>query len=84
MKKIKFLLLFFWIPFWLSAQNISVSDRVTDQSGEALICVSVVEQGTTNGAATDFNGQYSLTVASNALDMTEAEKQTYQNPGYTN
>ena len=67
MKKIKFLLLFFGIPFWLSAQSVSVSGMVTDANGEALIGVSVVEQGTTNGAATDFSGQYSLTVASNAV-----------------
>ncbi|MDR2806034.1 MAG: carboxypeptidase-like regulatory domain-containing protein, partial [Dysgonamonadaceae bacterium] len=67
MKKIKFLILFILVPFCLSAQNISVSGTVKDANGEALIGVSVVEQGTSNGTATDFEGKYSLNVANNAV-----------------
>ena len=39
---------------------VSVSGVVSDQEGEMLIGVNVLEEGTTNGTATDFNGQYSL------------------------
>lgn len=49
----------------LAAQNVSVSGTVTDKNGEPLIGVSVVEKGTQNGVATDFDGKYYLKVASN-------------------
>lgn len=41
------------------AQNV-VSGSVIDKSGEALVGVSVVEKGTTNGTTTDFDGKFSL------------------------
>ncbi|MDR0505439.1 MAG: TonB-dependent receptor [Dysgonamonadaceae bacterium] len=66
MKKVKFLFLFLWIPFVLSAQNILVSGTVKDKNGEALIGVSVMEKGTANGAVTNIDGYYSLNVARNA------------------
>lgn len=45
------------------AQN-KVSGTVTDKStGEPLIGVTVLEKGTSNGIATDFNGNYSISVA---------------------
>jgi TonB-linked SusC/RagA family outer membrane protein len=59
-------LLFFFVPLWVFAQNVSVTGTVKDKSGEVLIGVSVVQQGTTNGTITDFDGQYSLSVPSNA------------------
>jgi TonB-linked SusC/RagA family outer membrane protein len=65
-KPVRFLLLFVFIPFWISAQNVSVTGTVKDKNGEALIGVSVVEQGTTHGAVTDLDGQYSLNAANNA------------------
>lgn len=39
-----------------------VTGKIVDESGEALIGVSVVEKGTSNGAISDFNGNYSLMV----------------------
>ena len=48
-----------------SAQT-KISGTVTDASGEALIGVSVVEKGTSNGIVTDLNGSFTLTVATNA------------------
>ena len=39
-----------------------VSGTVKDANGEPLIGVSVVEEGTNNGAVTDMNGNYSLNV----------------------
>ncbi|MDR0866780.1 MAG: TonB-dependent receptor [Candidatus Symbiothrix sp.] len=61
------LLFFLFVPLWLSAQTTSVTGTVKDKNGEALIGVSVVEQGTTHGAVTDLDGQYSLNTASNAV-----------------
>lgn len=48
-----------------SAQaQVRVSGRVTDQSdGSGLIGATIKEKGTTNGAATDLEGNYTLTVA---------------------
>lgn len=44
------------------AQHI-VKGTVTDSNNEALIGVSVVEKGTTNGNVTDIDGVYTLTVS---------------------
>lgn len=41
----------------------SVSGRIVDSKGEALIGVTVLEKGTTNGTITDFDGNYTLTVS---------------------
>jgi len=46
-------------------QKVKVSGQVKDVSGEPVIGVSVVEQGTSNGTATDINGNYSLNVSGN-------------------
>jgi len=43
------------------AQN-KVSGTVTDETGEPLIGVTVLEKGTSNGIATDFNGHFTLQV----------------------
>lgn len=45
----------------ISAQH-SVSGTVTSESGEILIGVSVLVQGTTTGTTSDFDGRYELTV----------------------
>ncbi len=47
-------------------QRISVSGRVTDNTGAPLPGVNVVEKGTTNGAITNVDGGYTLNVASSA------------------
>ncbi|PHQ29164.1 DUF4139 domain-containing protein [Leeuwenhoekiella nanhaiensis] len=43
----------------------SVSGIVTDDSGEPLIGVNVVQKGTNNGVQTDFDGQYRLNIQDN-------------------
>ena len=43
-----------------SAEDKSVSGVVTDAKGEPLIGVSVMVKGTSNGAATDANGNYTI------------------------
>ncbi len=54
---------FFLISISLSAQTASVSGRVTDNQGEPLIGVSVIEDGSaSNGTMTDENGDFKITV----------------------
>ncbi|MBQ8991405.1 MAG: TonB-dependent receptor [Prevotella sp.] len=57
------------------AQN-KVSGTVLDATGEPLIGVSVLEDGTSNGVITDFDGNFSLTVKQGA-------KLTFSYVGYT-
>ena len=44
----------------------SVSGTVIDESGEPLIGVSILVEGTSSGTVTDFDGNYMLTAADNA------------------
>lgn len=48
-------------------QTKTITGRIVDAKGEALIGVTVIEKGTTNGAITDFDGNYSLSVADGAI-----------------
>ncbi len=60
--------LFFFVGL-LSGQR-QVTGRVTDaESGEPLVGVSVVVAGTTNGASTDVDGQYTLRVPEGAAEL---------------
>lgn len=43
----------------------NVSGRITDNTGEALVGVSVIEKGTSNGSITDIDGKFTLTLISN-------------------
>lgn len=45
-------------------KGISVKGSVKDKSGEPLIGVTIMEKGTTNGAITDIDGNYKITVKS--------------------
>ena len=47
-------------------EGITVTGAVTDQDGQTLPGVNVLEKGTTNGTITDVDGQYSLTVKAGA------------------
>jgi len=48
----------------LQARAVEVKGTVTDESGEPLPGVSILEKGTTNGTVTDLDGQFTLSVAS--------------------
>ncbi len=51
----------------VSAQNVTVKGVVTDNTGETVIGASVIEKGKpSNGAATNIDGQYSVSVPKNA------------------
>jgi TonB-linked outer membrane protein, SusC/RagA family/TonB-dependent outer membrane receptor, SusC/RagA subfamily, signature region len=49
------------------AQNVTVKGTVTDARGDALIGVSIVEKGTTNGGTSDADGRFSITVSQGAV-----------------
>ena len=49
-----------------AVQDIGVTGRVTGTNGEPLPGVTVLVKGTTNGTATDANGNFSLTVPENS------------------
>ena len=54
------------LTFPALAQKIAVHGNVSDEFGEALIGATVLEKGTTNGTATDFDGNFELAVNPNA------------------
>jgi len=54
------------LSFPALAQKITVTGTVTDGTGEPLIGASVIAQGTSTGAATDIDGNYTLSVESDA------------------
>lgn len=70
MKNMRNALLFFivaMISLSVSAQNVTVKGIVKDKTGETVIGASVVQKGnTSNGTITDINGNFSITVPSNA------------------
>ena len=74
-QKAMFFVFFLLCSTVMLAQN-KVSGTVVDASGEPLIGVSVLEDGTTNGGITDFDGNFTLTVKSGA-------KLTFSYVGYT-
>ena len=45
----------------------TVSGSVTDESGIPLPGATVIEKGTRNGTASDFDGNYSISVGPNAV-----------------
>ena len=68
-KKLRLLILLILLLVGQSAfsQEISVSGKVTSSlEGIPLPGVSIVEKGTANGVVSDYDGNYQLTVASNA------------------
>ena len=67
-KKVMGLLVLFicLVSMSANAQNV-ISGKVTDESGETLIGATVSVQGTSIGAATDVDGNYSLTAAPDAM-----------------
>lgn len=54
------LMLFFFIPICLYAQNRTVSGQVRDSKNNPLAGVSVVVKGTTKGASTDTEGRFTI------------------------
>jgi len=61
------LLFAFCVTLGLSQRT--VTGVIADDTGEALIGVNVIEQGTTNGTITDLDGSFSLNVADDASTL---------------
>ena len=52
---------FLWaFSLCMFAQNITITGKVTDTTGEPLIGVTIQVQGTTNGTITDMDGNFTL------------------------
>ena len=66
-KSLGLIVLSFMLPFAAMAQQVTVKGKVTDQNGEPLAAAGVVVMNTTNGVVTDFDGNYQLTVNSDAV-----------------
>ena len=44
-----------------------ITGRIVDSNGEAIIGANIIENGTTNGTITDFDGKFTLNVSNNAV-----------------
>ncbi|MBQ8099658.1 MAG: TonB-dependent receptor [Paludibacteraceae bacterium] len=66
MMKRSFIILFSLLTALVSVWGETVSGRVTDNKGDALIGVSVMVEGTTTGTISDFDGNYSIEAAPQA------------------
>jgi TonB-linked SusC/RagA family outer membrane protein len=73
-------ILFFAMPILAFSQSRQVTGTVSDEKGELLPGVSVVQKGTRNGTATDEKGFFSVTVtgASPVLVFSFAGRQTQE------
>ncbi|MEZ5038821.1 MAG: SusC/RagA family TonB-linked outer membrane protein [Saprospiraceae bacterium] len=57
----------FMVSFSIAQQ--SISGKVSDSSGEPLVGASILVKGTTSGAVTDFEGNYSLEAPASATTL---------------
>ena len=48
LKRVKFFVLFLFVPFWVSAQTLTINGTIKDATGETLIGVSVVLKSATH------------------------------------
>ena len=62
-KLFTFLILLFFIPFTLLAQNKTVTGKVVDETGNAIAGVSIITKGSKKGTQTDKDGNFSITVS---------------------
>ena len=54
------------LPLMAQENEITVTGKVTDQTGLPVIGASIIESGTQNGAITDLDGNYTLEVEEGA------------------
>lgn len=65
--KLGMLLFLMFLSSHLWAQNVQVTGQVTDEAGEPIPGATVLVKGTTAGTATDLDGQYQLSVPTDAV-----------------
>jgi TonB-linked SusC/RagA family outer membrane protein len=68
MRKILFVLIMF-LSVTAFAQKRTVTGTVTDANGEPVVGLTVMERGTQNGAVTDSDGKYQITVSSGNVTL---------------
>ena len=67
MRKSYIIIITFLFSSYLLAQDVEIKGRVTSQEdGQGIPGVTVLEEGTTNGTITDVEGNYALVVSNNA------------------
>src|SRR5688572_27769006 len=68
------------IPFFVFSQTRQVQGTVTDEKGEPLAAVSVLQKGTNNGTTTNDKGVFSITVTGNnpVLVLSYAGRETQE------
>ena len=70
MKSLSKLLVFSLLSLQFAIAQKTITGTVTDDQGMPLPGATVLEQGTTNGVSTDFDGNYSIDVAEgNVLEI---------------
>jgi TonB-linked SusC/RagA family outer membrane protein len=69
MKKLSLLLVMFFAMVGTIIAQRTVTGKVTDSKGEALIGANIVAKGTNAGTTTDVDGNYSLNVPANATTL---------------
>ena len=69
MKKLSLMLVLFFATIGTILAQRTVTGKVTDTKGEALIGANVIAKGTTVGAATDLEGTYSIKVPAGATSL---------------
>ncbi len=69
--------------FFGIAQTATVTGTVTDEYGNTLHQVSVIQSGTDNGALTDSTGVYTLTIPSGKKTLLRASSLGYENEPFS-
>ena len=68
--RLLFLLLALLCAMSMAAQGLTVTGQVVDATGETVIGATVMELGTSNGTATDIDGNFSLKVSKATATLT--------------
>ena len=58
-----------WTPDSPAAPEITITGKVTEETGESLPGVNVLVKGTTSGTTTDSDGNYTLVVPDNGTAL---------------
>jgi hypothetical protein len=69
--------------FFAAAQTATLKGTITDEYGNALYQVSVIQSGTDNGTLTDSNGVFSLTIPSGKKTALRASSLGYENEPFS-
>lgn len=69
--------------FFAAAQTATITGTITDEYGNALYQVSVIQSGTDNGVFTDTNGIFTLTVPSGKKTALRASSLGYENEPFS-